>query len=151
MRTSSSLCLSMSCKLNRIAKLGRMQLILGVVLACYSYVWITANASETRSSTSLPFDGLWHYFCAAWSANDSAISLYTDGNADSFERIVVPRDSGSHASSHLTKGGCFTIGQLASRTDTNCTEPEPGYSFEGYLTDVSLWSKHLNVSEVCKL
>jgi hypothetical protein len=128
----------------------RCLLVLLSIASPSSFVWISAHNSEAQSSTIQPFDGLWHYLCASWTSSTSTVNLYLDVDqvVDTFK--VSSKDDADSGSA-LTRDGCITIGQYVANSDSDCTLLEPGYSFEGYITDITLWAKNLNVSEVRKV
>jgi Pentaxin family len=112
-----------------------------------SFLWISAHNSQAKSSTIQPFDGLWHYVCASWTSSTSTVNLYLDVDQVT-DSLKVESSGDADSGSPLARDGCITIGQLVASSDSDCTLLEPGYSFEGYITDITLWSKNLNVSEV---
>ena len=44
--------------------------------------------------------------------------------------------------------GCWMFGQRASPTDVSCSKLDPAFSYEGYIKEVSLWSKLLTTRDV---
>ena len=103
-------------------------------------------------------DGLWHFVCTAWSASEgvAAVSMDAQSGCDRGSRFSDSDHSfriaqGPHWSSTavpIAGGGCFVIGQLPLPEDTSCTMFDPTYSFEGYLSEMSLWSRLLSSSDV---
>lgn len=104
-------------------------------------LWVQAHKSVVNTDMS-PFDGLWHFLCVSYIAANNSAHVWVDvtGMNDTF-RV------GSSTADPLAGGGCLMLGQLSVATDSDCTNFQKGYSFEGYLAEVSLWSKVLTVDE----
>lgn len=108
-----------------------------------SNVWIEANSGESSSTVVQPFDGLWHFFCTSWTASTATATLSVDVDQSVDSVVIVGSGSGS-----FDRGGCLMFGQLGADSDTTCTQLRNEYSYEGYMTDVTLWSTILSTTDV---
>lgn len=98
-------------------------------------------AHNTSVQTTVePFDGLWHHVCTTWS-NDGTTNVYLDVDQSTF--------SGTVSSGDLARGGCLTLGQLATESDSACVVFDPAYTYEGYLADVTFWAGTVTPAQVC--
>ncbi|XP_056131823.1 adhesion G-protein coupled receptor D2 [Lampris incognitus] len=83
-------------------------------------------------------DGSWHSVCVSWSQNGGRWTLFTDG-------LPVGRGSGLHSGQSIGPDGLFIIGQ---EQDTFGGSFKKDESFWGSLTQLHIWDRVLNNSEI---
>ncbi|KAM8887889.1 adhesion G protein-coupled receptor D2 isoform 2-T4 [Synchiropus picturatus] len=83
-------------------------------------------------------DGFWHTVCVSWSQNDGKWELYTDG---------LFRHQGNRLKNFSSIGpdGFFIIGQVQDSYGGSFRKNE---SFSGSITDLHVWDRVLNKSEI---
>ncbi|KAL9965280.1 hypothetical protein ACROYT_G029055 [Oculina patagonica] len=95
----------------------------------YRFVHVNAN------------DGRWHHICASWRSSDGAIQFYKDG-------VLHMHARGLNKGRSIGAGGSLMLGQeqdsLGGSFDSN-------QSFQGYLTNVNVWSYVLSASTIRSL
>lgn len=82
-------------------------------------------------------DESWHSVCVAWSQSGGRWALFTDG-------LAVSRGEGLSANS-ISPGGLFIIGQ---EQDTFGGSFKKNESFSGNITELYIWDRVLNSSEI---
>lgn len=83
-------------------------------------------------------DGSWHSVCVSWSQNGGRWALFTDGH-------LVSRGDGLHSSDSIGPDGLFIIGQ---EQDTFGGSFKKDESFSGSITELHIWERVLNSSEM---
>ncbi|XP_041648002.1 adhesion G-protein coupled receptor D2 [Cheilinus undulatus] len=87
---------------------------------------------------ALDHDGFWHSVCVSWSQNGGHWALYTDGFASA-------RGDGLNSSDSIGSDGHFIIGQ---EQDTFGGSFKKNESFSGNITELHIWDRVLNSSEI---
>uniref|UniRef100_A0A8C3G4P7 Pentraxin family member n=1 Tax=Cyclopterus lumpus TaxID=8103 RepID=A0A8C3G4P7_CYCLU len=82
-------------------------------------------------------DDFWHSVCVSWSQSGGRWALFTDG-------LVVSRGEGL-SSNNIGPGGRFIIGQ---EQDTFGGSFKKNESFSGSITELYIWDRVLNSSEI---
>lgn len=83
-------------------------------------------------------DGSWHSVCVSWSQNGGRWTLFTDGH-------MVSSGDGLHSSDSIGPDGLFIIGQ---EQDTFGGSFKKDESFSGSITELHIWERVLNSSEI---
>lgn len=83
-------------------------------------------------------DGSWHSVCVSWSQNGGRWALFIDG-------LVISRGSGLNSSDSIGPDGLFIIGQ---EQDTFGGSFKKDESFSGSITELHIWDRVLNSSEI---
>uniref|UniRef100_A0A8C4DID0 Pentraxin family member n=1 Tax=Dicentrarchus labrax TaxID=13489 RepID=A0A8C4DID0_DICLA len=83
-------------------------------------------------------DDSWHSVCVSWSQNGGRWALFTDG-------IVVSRGDSLKSSDAIGRDGHFIIGQ---EQDTFGGSFKKDESFSGSITELHIWDRVLNSSEI---
>uniref|UniRef100_UPI0037E7626D adhesion G protein-coupled receptor D2 n=1 Tax=Semicossyphus pulcher TaxID=241346 RepID=UPI0037E7626D len=83
-------------------------------------------------------DDSWHSVCASWSQNGGLWALFTHGR-------VVARGDGLNSSDSIGGGGLFIIGQEQDSFGGSFKKDE---SFSGSITELHIWDRVLNNSEI---
>ncbi len=83
-------------------------------------------------------DDSWHSVCVSWSQNGGRWALYTHG-------LVVSRGDGLNSSDSIGHDGLFIIGQ---EQDTFGGSFKKDESFSGSITELHIWDRVLNSSEI---
>lgn len=83
-------------------------------------------------------DGSWHSVCVTWSQNGGRWALFTDG-------LVVSRGIGLNSSSGIGPDDLFIIGQQHDAFGDSIKKNE---SFSGSITELHIWDRVLNSSEI---
>ena len=92
-------------------------------------------------------DGVWHFLCVSWYNVNTTVEVTLD--AAKQQTLNIGYGSGNpDFGTALSTGGCITLGQHNAASDRNCTKYVSTYSYEGYLSEVTLWSRVLQASEV---
>uniref|UniRef100_A0A7N9APN1 Pentraxin family member n=1 Tax=Mastacembelus armatus TaxID=205130 RepID=A0A7N9APN1_9TELE len=81
---------------------------------------------------------IWHSVCVSWSQNGGRWELFIDGN-------VVSRGDGLNSSENIGPDGLFIIGQ---EQDTFGGSFKKDESFSGSITELHIWDRVLNCSEI---
>lgn len=112
----------------------------------HSHLWVTAHDSQNSSTQVQPCDGMWHFVCVSWISSTGQVTLNQDINL-AVDNFVVGGSNDSETNTDLTQGGCLMFGQLGTAADVDCTQLQPGYSYEGYLSALSLWLNILTTDQ----
>ncbi|XP_073332565.1 adhesion G protein-coupled receptor D2 [Pagrus major] len=80
----------------------------------------------------------WHSVCVSWSQNGGRWALFADG-------LVVSRGDGLNTSDSIGRDGLFIIGQ---EQDTFGGSFKKDESFSGSITELHIWDRVLNSSEI---
>lgn len=83
-------------------------------------------------------DGSWHSICVSWSQNGGGWVLFIDG-------LEVFRGNGLNSSNSIGPNGLFLIGQAQHTFGGSFKKDE---SFSGSITDLFIWDRVLNNSEI---
>ncbi|XP_028299668.1 adhesion G-protein coupled receptor D2 isoform X2 [Gouania willdenowi] len=83
-------------------------------------------------------DDLWHSVCVSWSHNEGRWALHTDG-------VLIAKGEGLNATDSFGPGGLFIIGQ---EQDTYGGSFKADESFSGSITELHIWNRVLNSSEI---
>lgn len=83
-------------------------------------------------------DDSWHSLCVTWSQNGGRWSLYSDG-------LGLLRGDGLNGSDSIGPDGLFIIGQ---EQDTFGGSFKKDESFSGSITELHIWDRVLNGSEI---
>ncbi|XP_069558395.1 adhesion G protein-coupled receptor D2 [Brachyistius frenatus] len=83
-------------------------------------------------------DDSWHSVCVSWSQNGGRWALYTNG-------LVVSRGDGLNGTDSIGPDGFFIIGQ---EQDTFGGSFKTEESFSGNITELHIWDRVLNSSEI---
>lgn len=83
-------------------------------------------------------DGSWHSVCVSWSQNGGRRALFIDGNETS-------KSDGLYSSDSIGPDGLFIIGQ---EQDTFGGSFKKDESFSGSITELHIWDRVLNRSEI---
>uniref|UniRef100_A0A3B4TTF8 Adhesion G-protein coupled receptor D2-like n=1 Tax=Seriola dumerili TaxID=41447 RepID=A0A3B4TTF8_SERDU len=83
-------------------------------------------------------DDFWHSVCVTWSQNGGRWALYTDG-------LGLSRGDGLNSSDSIGPDGIFIIGQ---EQDTFGGSFKKDESFSGSITELHIWDRVLNGSEI---
>ncbi|XP_029905498.1 adhesion G-protein coupled receptor D2 [Myripristis murdjan] len=83
-------------------------------------------------------DGSWHSVCVSWSQNGGRWALFTDG-------LLVGKGDGLHGTVSIGPDGLFIIGQ---EQDTFGGSFKKDESFSGSITELHIWERVLNDSEI---
>ncbi|XP_076007349.1 adhesion G protein-coupled receptor D2 [Genypterus blacodes] len=83
-------------------------------------------------------DGSWHSVCVSWSQTGGRWMLFTDGH-------LVSSGDGLHSSDRIGPDGLFIIGQ---EQDTFGGSFKKDESFSGSITELHIWERALNSSEI---
>uniref|UniRef100_UPI003AAB2E64 adhesion G protein-coupled receptor D2 n=1 Tax=Centroberyx gerrardi TaxID=166262 RepID=UPI003AAB2E64 len=83
-------------------------------------------------------DGSWHSVCVSWSQNGGRWALHTDG-------LPVAGGDGLHGTDSIGPDGLFIIGQ---EQDTFGGSFKKDESFSGSVTELHIWERALNDSEI---
>lgn len=83
-------------------------------------------------------DDSWHSVCVSWSQNSGRWALFTNG-------FVVSQGDGLNSSDSIGRDGLFIIGQ---EQDTYGGSFKKDESFSGSITELHIWDRVLNSSEI---
>lgn len=83
-------------------------------------------------------DDGWHSVCVSWSQNGGRWALYANGSK-------VSSGSGLHSSESIGKDGFFILGQEQDTLGGSFKKEE---SFSGSITELHIWDRVLNSSEI---
>ncbi|XP_070817602.1 adhesion G protein-coupled receptor D2 [Chaetodon trifascialis] len=83
-------------------------------------------------------DDSWHSVCVSWSQNGGRWALFSHG-------LVVSRGDGLNSSDSIGRDGLFIIGQ---EQDTFGGSFKKDESFSGSITELHIWDRVLNSSEI---
>ncbi|KAM9358376.1 adhesion G protein-coupled receptor D2 [Symphorus nematophorus] len=83
-------------------------------------------------------DDSWHSVCVSWSQNGGRWALFTHG-------VVISRGDGLNSSDSIGRDGLFIIGQ---EQDTFGGSFKKDESFSGSITELHIWDRVLNSSEI---
>ncbi|KAG7277206.1 hypothetical protein CRUP_018860 [Coryphaenoides rupestris] len=83
-------------------------------------------------------DGSWHSLCVSWSQNGGRWAMFADG-------LQVGMGDGLHSNNAIGADGVFLIGQDQDTSGALFKEDE---SFSGNITQLHIWERVLNGSEI---
>lgn len=83
-------------------------------------------------------DNTWHSVCVSWSQNGGRWALFADG-------LVIALGEGLNSTDSIGPGGFFIIGQ---KQDTFGSSFNSSESFSGSITELHIWNRVLNGSEI---
>ena len=83
-------------------------------------------------------DGKWHHVCITWRSSNGSVEAYKDG-------VLQRKHIGVITGQRIAPSGIWIIGQDQDSYGGNFEERE---AFEGSLTDVNVWNRVLNSSEI---
>ena len=86
-------------------------------------------------------DGYWHHICVSWENKAGSWEIYKDG-------VLQDSGSGLKTGYRIQTYGILTIGQ---DQDSLGGDFDASQSYVGELTDLNMWNKVLNASEVNNL
>ncbi|KAL9965277.1 hypothetical protein ACROYT_G029052 [Oculina patagonica] len=101
-------------------------------------LWIGNQERKVHEKAN---DGRWHHICASWQNSDGAFHFYTDGALHLYRR-------GFNTGHTIQGGGSLVLGQ---DQDSLGGSFQSGQSFQGYLTNVNVWSNVLSASTIRSL
>lgn len=99
---------------------------------------LLVHGIHSRYEDGFTLDGSWHSVCVTWSQNGGRWALYTDG-------LVVSRGDGMNSSSGVGPDDLFIIGQQHDAFGDSIRKNE---SFSGNITELHIWNRVLNSSEI---
>lgn len=86
-------------------------------------------------------DGVWHFMCASWENKAGSWNIYKDG-------VSEASGSGLKTGQVIKTDGILTIGQ---DQDSSGGDFDASQGFIGELTDLNMWNRVLNATEILKL
>ena len=86
-------------------------------------------------------DGFWHLMCASWENKAGSWKIYKDG-------VSEASGSGLQIGHVINTDGILTIGQ---DQDSHGGGFDASQGFIGELTDLNMWNRVLNATEILKL
>ena len=87
------------------------------------------------------YDGFWHLMCASWENKAGSWKIYKDG-------VSEASGSGLQIGHLITTDGILTIGQ---DQDSHGGDFDASQGYLGELTDLNMWNRVLNATEILKL
>ena len=114
-------------------------------------LWVYTHNTQARAITNVTVaDGLWHHLCVAWLNTNNTVTVNLDAGKR-YETVNVGFGKDVDIGKAFTAGGCITLGQHNAPKDRDCSTFLPAYSYEGYMSDFTLWNRVLTRSEVCSV
>lgn len=101
-----------------------------------------AIGDKTRRVHGSANDGRWHHICFTWRSHDGAVRFYKDG------RLRTHDLNGLKKGYTIKGGGSLVLGQEQDSPGGRFASYQ---SFQGYLTDVNVWSYVLSSTKIRKL
>ena len=86
-------------------------------------------------------DSEWHHVCITWKSNDGSLVAYKDG-------VSKSANAGRFKGGSVAPSGIWIIGQ---DQDSYGGGFQQRNAFQGSLTDVNVWNRVLNASEIFTL
>ena len=105
------------------------------IFICFvSLCFLTSGSNLTE----LTEDDRWHHICFSWTNSDGSWQLYVDGD-------LIKNETGLKQGYTIKGNGIVTLGQ---EQDSCGGSFESHQSFQGFLTNLNLWSSILSVETI---